>query len=72
MNERYVLKVEINMLEQTFKFNEDDNLRTLKDIEKMVDEPFINECMKRFAEMDRTRGESYQRNILNQGKKEEN
>lgn len=64
MNERYVLKLEANMLEQIYKFNEDDNLRTMKDIEKMVDETFLNECIKRFSEMARSRGETYQRNIL--------
>ena len=47
MNNRYVLKLEANMLEQTYKFNEDDNLRTMADIE-----------------MNKSRGETYQRNIL--------
>ena len=64
MNNRYVLKLEVNLLEQTFKFNEDDNLRTFEDIKKIVDEDFLKECMKRFGEMNRSRGESYQRNIL--------
>lgn len=64
MNNRYVLKLEANMLEQTYKFNEDDNLRTMADIEKIVDETFLNECIKRFSDMNRSRGEAYQRNIL--------
>ena len=64
MNNRYVLKLEANMLEQTYKFNEDDNLRTMADIEKMVDESFLNECLKRFSDMNKSRGETYQRNIL--------
>ena len=63
MNNRYVLKLEANMLEQTYKFNEDDNLRTMADIEKMVDESFLNECLKRFSDMNKSRGETYQRNI---------
>ncbi len=66
MNNRYVLKVEANMLEQTYKFHEDDRLRTLEDVEKLVDETFLNECIQRFAEMNKSRGESYQRNILEQ------
>lgn len=66
MNNRYVLKVEANMLEQTYKFHEDDRLRTLEDVEKLVDETFLNECIQRFAEMNKSRGESYQRNILQQ------
>jgi uncharacterized protein YxjI len=35
MNNRFVLKLEANMLEQTYKFHEDDNLRTMADIEKL-------------------------------------
>lgn len=66
MNNRYVLKVEANMLEQTYKFHEDDRLRTLEDVEKLVDETFLNDCIQRFAEMNKSRGESYQRNILQQ------
>ena len=63
MNNRYVLKLEANMLEQTYKFHEDDKLRTMADIEKMVDETFLNECIKRFSDMNKSRGEAYQRNI---------
>lgn len=63
MNNRYLLKLEANLLEQTYKFNEDDKLRTLEDIEKLVDEDFLKECIKRFAEMNKSRGESYLRNI---------
>ena len=64
MNNRYVLKLEANLLEQTYKFNEDDHLRTFEDVKKMVDEEFLNECIKRFSEMNKSRGESYNRNIL--------
>ncbi len=63
MNNRYVLKVEFNLLEQTYKFNEDDQLRSFEDIQKMVDEGFLQECIKRFGEMNKTRGETYLRNI---------
>ena len=48
MNNRYVLKLEANLLEQTYKFNEDDNLRTFEDVKKLVDEDFLTECIKRF------------------------
>ncbi len=63
MNNRYVLKLEVNLLEQTYKFNEDDHLRSFEDIKKMVDDEFIKECMKRFSEMNKSRGETYLRNI---------
>ncbi len=64
MNNRFVLKLEANMLEQTYKFHEDDNLRTMTDVEKMVDETFLQECLKRFSDMNKSRGEMYQRNIV--------
>lgn len=64
MNNRFVLKLEANMLEQTYKFHEDDNLRTMADVEKMVDETFLQECLKRFSDMNKSRGEMYQRNIV--------
>lgn len=63
MSERFVLKLEVNSIEQTYKFNEDDNLRTMKDIEKVVDEIFLMECLKRFGEMNKSVGEAYQRNM---------
>ncbi len=64
MNNRYVLKLEANHLEQTYKFNEDDNLRTFEDVKKLVDDEFLTECIKRFSDMNKSRGESYNRNIL--------
>jgi len=64
MSERFVLKLEVNSMEQTYKFNEDDNLRSMKDVEKVVDETFLTECLKRFSEMNRSIGEAYQRNII--------
>lgn len=64
MNNRYVLKLEANLLEQTYKFNEDDNLRTFDDVKKLVDDEFLKECIKRFSDMNKSRGESYNRNIL--------
>ncbi|MBK9328665.1 MAG: hypothetical protein IPM95_04955 [Sphingobacteriales bacterium] len=66
MNNRYVLKLEANMLEQTYKFHEDERLRTMEDMERLVDETFLHECIRRFAEMNASRGESYQRNISEQ------
>ena len=63
MNNKFVLKVEANMLEQTYKFHEDDNLRSMADLEKLVDETFLQECLQRFKDMNKSRGEMYQRFI---------
>lgn len=61
MNERFVVKLETNQLEQTYKFNEDDRLRNMADIESMLDDNFLNECLDRFVLMNQSRGEMYQR-----------
>ncbi|HPA36986.1 MAG TPA: hypothetical protein PLA16_11520 [Chitinophagales bacterium] len=63
MNERYVVKLEANLLEQTYKFHEDDRLRTLEDVQRLIDDTFLDECLKRFGEMHRSRGEGYLRFI---------
>ena len=52
----FELKLEVNSMEQTYKFNEDDNLRSMKDVEKVVDETFLTECLKCFSEMNRSIG----------------
>ncbi|MCB0507711.1 MAG: hypothetical protein R2739_08155 [Chitinophagales bacterium] len=66
MNNRFALKLEDNLLEQTYKFNEDDRLRTLEDMDKMVDKTFLDECLQRFLDMNKSRGETYLRNIMNE------
>lgn len=64
LSERYAIKFEWNMLEQTYKYHDDDNLRTFSDVEKLVDEQFLQEVIERFKSMVQTKMESYKRNIL--------
>jgi len=64
LSERYAIKFEWNMLEQTYKYHDDDNLRTFSDVEKLVDEQFLQEVIERFKSMVQTKMESYKRNIM--------
>lgn len=49
-NNRYLIKLEQGLLEQTFKINEYD-LSGESELFKIIDEPFIQEAIKRFEEM---------------------
>jgi len=49
-NNRYLIKLEQGLLEQTFKVNEYD-VSSEAELYKIVDEPFIQEAAKRFAAM---------------------
>jgi hypothetical protein len=49
-NNRYLIKLETGMLEQTFKINEYD-LAGESDLKKIVDEVFIQEALGRFEAM---------------------
>jgi hypothetical protein len=52
-NNRYLIKLENSMLEQTFKINQFDVTGDLE-VFQMVDEPFIQEALLRFEEMSRS------------------
>jgi len=49
-NNRYLIKLEQGLLEQTFKVNEYD-LSSESELFKIIDEPFIQEAIKRFEDM---------------------
>ena len=49
-NNKYLVKFERGMLEQTYKFSEFD-VAGESEIKEMIDEPFISKVMKRFSEM---------------------
>lgn len=59
-NNRYIIKLEQGLLEQTFKVNEFD-VTSEADIEKMIDETFLKEAMERFNAMSRSLGEALNR-----------
>ena len=62
-NSKYILKIEIGQFEQTFKIGELD-INSLDDIEKMITQELLQNCMKRFVEM-RNDWESEFKNLNN-------
>ena len=63
LSDKYVLKIEHALLEQTFKIREADELRGFNDISKLVDETFLKECIERFQSMNTSLFESFKRNM---------
>ncbi len=49
-NNRYLLKLEAELLEQTFKINEYD-ITSEEDLKKILSEDFIYKAMERFQDM---------------------
>ena len=59
-NNRYLIKLEQGLLEQTFKVNEFD-ISGEPEVYKIVDQSFIHEAIERFAAMSRSLREAMQR-----------
>lgn len=59
-NNRYIIKLEDGLLEQTFKVNEFD-VTSESEIEKLVDDTFLQQAMERFGHMERSLREALQR-----------
>ncbi len=51
MNAKFVIKVEWGQFEQTFKIGELDLTAGLADVERMLTDDFLKNCMLRFKEM---------------------
>ncbi len=49
-NNRYIIKLEQSLLEQTFKVNQLD-IDSEDEVIRLLDEAFISDCLKRFREM---------------------
>jgi hypothetical protein len=52
-NNRYLIKLELGLLEQTFKVNQFD-IASEAELHKIVDESFVKEAINRFQDMDRS------------------
>lgn len=63
MAEKFVLKVEHGLLEQTFKIREADEVRGYADVAKLVDAAFLEACTERFQSMNTDLFASFQRNL---------
>lgn len=49
-NNRYLIKVEQGLLEQTYKINQFDIFHE-SDLTRLIDSVFLSECLARFADM---------------------
>jgi hypothetical protein len=52
-NNRYLIKLEVGLLEQTYKVNQFD-IMSEADLYKIVDASFIDEALNRFKDMDKS------------------
>lgn len=52
-NNRYLIKLESGLLEQTYKINQFD-IVTEADLYKIVDQTFLTDAINRFTEMDKS------------------
>jgi len=59
-NNRYLIKLEQGLLEQTFKVNEYD-VTSEAELYRIVDEAFLEEAMQRFADMSESLRQAMQR-----------
>lgn len=59
-NNRYIIKLEHGLLEQTFKVNEFD-VTSESEIENLVDNVFLQQAMERFGQMEQSLREALQR-----------
>ncbi len=52
-NNRYLIKLELGLLEQTYKINQFD-IGSEADLYKIVDNTFLTDALNRFDEMDKS------------------
>ncbi len=62
-NNKYLIKLELGLLEQTYKVPVMD-LTGDNDLHAMLDDDFMNEAMERFKQMQQSMGKSFMRNNL--------
>ncbi len=63
MDNKYSLKMEMGMYEQTYKWRDIDGLQTPEHISKIIDEEFLVSCITHFKEMQQNFGATLKRNI---------
>ncbi|MES2837105.1 MAG: hypothetical protein V4667_06265 [Bacteroidota bacterium] len=55
MNQKYIVKVEKDTYEQTYKLSEFDYLiKDVEDLKKLINEDFIQKCLNSFIKMRET------------------
>ena len=60
---RLSIKFENSNFEQTYKFRPTEQTNSLKELQKLVDETFVNQVMTLFQQMEQNFEASFQRNF---------
>lgn len=58
---RLIVKFEDSFYEQIFKFRQSDELQGFEDIQRMIDDAFVNEVQQRFEQMRQSTLQLWQR-----------
>ena len=58
---KYAIKLEVGLMKQTFKVRESDRIIGLSAIQELVDESFTEDCLARFADMNKDLGSAFKR-----------
>lgn len=66
MDNKLSIKLESGLYEQTYKLRSNDQIQTMSDIEKIVDQQFIQEVIDRFPDMHKSVNAAIQRNLSQQ------
>ncbi len=59
---KFSVKFESNLFEQTYKFRESDRIASLEDIQRLVDDDFIDSVLEIFKNMNSLKNKAMQRN----------
>ncbi len=58
MDDKFSVKFENNLLEQTYKYRGGPHLSNLEDVKRLIDEPFMRKVEEMFRQMETTRVDS--------------
>ena len=64
LNDKFILKLEYDLLEQVYKIRNCDEISNFGTLEELVDEQFLESCIKRFNEMNKDLYDTFERNNI--------
>ncbi|HMZ69655.1 MAG TPA: hypothetical protein PLV71_10085, partial [Chitinophagales bacterium] len=64
LNDKFILKLEYDLLEQVYKIRNCDEISNFGTLEELVDEKFLESCIKRFNEMNKDLYDTFERNNI--------
>ncbi|MCO5230475.1 MAG: hypothetical protein M9958_04885 [Chitinophagales bacterium] len=61
MNMKYSVKIEMGQMEITYKIRESESIKSFDDIDKLIDEQFLNENLSHFTTMFNSMEKAFER-----------